>query len=336
MLTNLAHPSREDAVLDWVEAFCVGKGNARSALPAVRDQRRDYLQKITAVAVAFEEAYNRPMRIDDLTGDAPELLLQARRDPRTGHRLRPSSRNSYRRVLNAYVSWLRRRGVRDLRIPWRMEHGGKHLLTVFEPAAVERLFEALAARDTVSNRRLAAVIALSLDCGARRGDLLSMRLSALDLDTGRAQLWVKHDKEHAVPLGALAIIALRRYLAVRDDPHGHDLVFLNDRGAPITADAVSRAFRRLLLRVGMVSPSATRAVGMPATPERLNLQTLRRTFVKHYLSAGRDQRQLAAILAWHPDYAHRTVEAYTQVTIDELARVHADSSPLTRLLRRAG
>ena len=73
---------------------------------------------------------------------------------------------------------------------------------------------------------------------------------------------------------------------------------------------MTRAFRRVLVKLGMVSPAAERcAGGIAAPPERLNLQALRRTFVRHYIAAGRDQRQLAAILGWHPDYAHRTVEA---------------------------
>lgn len=265
----------------------------------------------------------------------PEWLLRARRDPRTGAGLRPTSRNAYRRVFNSLVSWLRKQGLGEVRIPWDMENGGKHNLVVFEPDAIERIFEHLAMRDTVANRRLAAIIAVSLDCGARRGDVLSMRMSRLDLERGRAELWIKHNKEHEVPLGPLAIAALRRYLAVRQNPRGHDLVFLNDAGDPIKGDSVTRAFRRVLLKLGMVSPAQRRgAGGVSAVPERLNLQALRRTFVRYYLDAGRDQRQLAAILGWHPDYAHRTVEAYAEVTIDELEVVHEASSPLTRLLRR--
>ena len=71
-----------------------------------------------------------------------------------------------------------------------------------------------------------------------------------------------------------------------------------------------------------------------ALPERLNLQALRRTFVKHYLRAGRSERDLVAILGWDPEYAHQVFEHYTRVTIEELGAVHEASSPLTRLLRR--
>lgn len=335
MLPRLDRPSPDDPVVDWLDTFLASKGNARAELPAVRDQRRDYRQKILAITAAYEEAFDAPMRIVDLFGPMPEWLLQARRDTRTGAALRPSSRNSYRRVFNSFATWLRKRGLSEGRIPWDMENGGKHNLVVFEPDAVARIFEHLAMRDTVANRRLAAIIAVSLDCGTRRGDVLSMRLSGLDLDRGRSRMWIKHNKEHEVPLGPVAVAALRRYLAVRHNPHGHDLAFLNDAGQPITGDAVTRAFRRVLVKLGMVSPATERAAGaVAAAPERLNLQGLRRTFVRHYIDAGRDQRQLAAILGWHPDYAHRTVEAYAEVTIDELQAVHDASSPLTRLLRR--
>lgn len=216
-----------------------------------------------------------------------------------------------------------------------MEPEGEPTIRVFEAAQVEQIFAHLDARDSVDSRRLAALIALACDVGGRRGDLLSMRLSTLDLDGRRAELWVKNDKHIKVPLGALAVIALRRYLDVRIDAGRHDLVFLNAAGTkPITGDSVTRAFRRVLLALGLVRPRADRSADdVGPDPERLSLHTLRRTFVKGYLAAGRDQRELAAILGWHPDYAHLVVEYYARVDIDQLQAVHESSSPLNRLLR---
>lgn len=331
-------PTADDPVLAWCDLFAASKRNSRAELPAVGDQSRDYRQKLTALAKSFEQTRGVPMRIADLFGPAPDQLLRARRDPRTGSSLRPASRNSYRRVLNSFVSWLKRQGLDTTRvIPWEMEREGEPHLRTFAADDIERIFWHLTKRDSVDARRLTAIIAVALDCGSRRGDVLSMRLSTLDLDLRRATLWVKNDKRIDVPLGPLAVKALRRYLEVRVADYGHDLVFLNAAGTkPVTGDAVSRAFRRVLMRLGMVSPTARRTSGgASAGPERLNLQALRRTFVKHYLDAGRDERQLAAILGWHPDTAHRVYERYHRVSIEELQSVHDASSPLSRMLGSA-
>lgn len=333
-----AVPGLDDQLLTWLEPFVASKRNARADLPAVGDQTRDYRQKIHAIATAFAEAHRSAMRIADLFGPAPDQVLRARRDPRTGAPLRAASRNSYRRVLNSFVSWLKLQGLDSTRvIPWQMEGEGEPHLRTFEPEDIERIFWHLAERDSVDHRRMTAIIAMSLDSGSRRGDVLSMRMSTIDLGLRRATLWVKNDKHIDVPLGPLAVKALRRYLEVRVPDYGHDLVFLNAAGTkPITGDGVSRAFRRILLRLGIVSPQASRSSeGVTASPERLNLHALRRTFVKHYLAAGRSERELAAIVGWHPDYAHKVAERYHRVSIEQLQSVHEVSSPLSRLLRSA-
>lgn len=331
-------PTLDDAVLDWLAPFVLTRRNARAALPGVKDHSADGRQKVTAMAAAFEAEYRHAMRLADLFGPAPEQLLRARHDHRSGAPLRPSSRNSYRRAVNSFVSWLKRQGLdADRHIPWKMEREGEPLLRTFGPEDVERIFMHLAQRDTVDRRRLSAIVAIALDCGARRGDILSMRMSTLDLELRRATLWVKRDKHIAVPLGLLAIRALRRYLEVRVPDHGHDLVFLNAAGTrPISGDSVTRTFRRTLLKLGMVTPAAKRAAsGVAAEPERLSLHALRRTFVKHYLAAGRGDGELAAILGWHPDTAHHVAKWYRRVSFNELQAVHDASSPLSRLLRSA-
>jgi integrase/recombinase XerC len=327
-----------DRVEQWLQTFVDERQNRRADLPGVTDQRRDYRQKIGTVAESFLASSGRPMTIADLYGTEPRRLLNARRDPRTGASLRPASRNAYRRVLNAFMTWLELRNLNpDSSARLSMEGEGEPTLPVFTAAQIEQIFAHLDARDSVDSRRLAALIALACDVGGRRGDLLSMRLSTLDLDARRATLWVKNDKHIEVPLGALAVIALRRYLEVRIDAGRHDYVFLNAAGTkPITGDSVTRAFRRVLLALGLVRPRADRGTDdVDPEPERLSLHALRRTFVKGYLEAGRDQRELAAIVGWSPEYAHLVVEKYNRVNVDQLQAVHEASSPLNRMLRPA-
>lgn len=333
-------PTMNDAVSRWIPAFAAGKQNRRSEMAAIRDQRADYLQKPSRLAAAFEAEFGRPMLIGDLFGPAPDALLrsfvdQRRRRPTP---LRPSSRDSYRRVVNALVTYLHDQGLEGpVRVPWSIEDKRRHDVRTFGPSDIERMFVALNKRDTIANRRLAALIAMSLDHGARRGDALSLRLSKLDLRSRRAVLSVKRDKEIEVPLGELAVRAVRRYLEVRVDAGRHDFVFLNvDGGGPVSGNAIGAAFRRLLLQLGIVSrPHQREHDDAGAEPQRLNFQTLRRTFVKHYLRAGRSERELIAILGWDPEYAHQVFEHYTAVDIDDLAAVHEESSPLSRILGAA-
>ena len=333
-------PTRNDAVSRWIPPFAAGKHNRRAAMAAIRDQRADYLQKPSRLAAAFEAEFGRPMLIGDLFGPAPDAVLRDFVDLR-GRRpslLRPSSRDSYRRVVNALVTYLGEQGLEGrARVPWSMEVKRRHDVRTFGPDEIERIFVALNRRDTIANRRLAALIAMSLDHGARRGDALSLRLSKLDLRSRQAELSIKNDKDIKVPLGELAVRALRRYLEVRVDAGRHDYVFLNvDGNGPVSGNAIGAAFRRLLLQLGIVSRTHQREHDdASAEPQRLNFQTLRRTFVKHYLRAGRSERELIAILGWDPEYAHQVFEHYTAIDIDELAAVHEESSPLSRILGAA-
>lgn len=328
-------PHPDDLVAPWIIALVEDRRNARADLPSVNDQRIDYRRKLETVATAFAQMEARPMRVGDLFGPQVKQLIATRRNAATGQPVRPATRNAYRRTVNAFIGWLEERGLTLPPKPrLRLEKTGASALRVFDADSLERIFAHLAAHDTIPNRRLAAIIALGLDIGARRCDALSLRLSKLDLDDRWAELWVKNDKHPKVPLGEIAVRALRRYLEVRVDQGNHDLVFLDQRGGrPVTGDSVTKQMRRLLLELGMVQPAAERMRDDVALePERLNLQALRRTFVRHYVRAGRTERELAAIVGWTPEYAHVVHPAYSEVEYDDLARVHADSSPLNRLL----
>jgi hypothetical protein len=84
----LPHARLDDAVFNWVDCFASSKRSPRADLPVVADQTRDYRQKVTAVAVSFEDAHQRPMLVSDLftTRRAPSTpapsTLSARADPR--------------------------------------------------------------------------------------------------------------------------------------------------------------------------------------------------------------------------------------------------------------
>ena len=297
--------------------------------PQLSEQGRDYRQKLLTFRAELARYTDEPFRPVDLTGERVNWVLERRLDPRTGAPIRATSRNAYRRVLGSFVAWLHETG----RLTVSVRLGGRdfpvleHPPVVFTRAQVREIFAYLATHDSVMNRRLTALLAVSLDGGARRGDALSLRLGGIHAATRTVTLVGKFGKERQVPLGPTAWQALLRYRAVRPASET-DHVFLRADGGPASGREVSAQFRRLLVRLGMVAPGARGSDG-------LGIQALRRTFATSYTRSGRSDDQLAAMMGWSADYAHQVRRRYTAVTVEDLAAVHEASSPLEQCLQAA-
>jgi site-specific recombinase XerD len=103
--------------------------------------------------------------------------------------------------------------VPDQPVPVIPDDGLRRLLKVCEGKDFE------ARRDT-------ALIMLLLDTGARRGELVGLRLADVDLDLDVLLVLGKGRRERALPFGYKAALALDRYLRVRDRHKHADLPWL--------------------------------------------------------------------------------------------------------------
>jgi integrase/recombinase XerC len=120
----------------------------------------------------------------------------------------------------------------------------------------------------------------------------------------------KGAKERIVPFGSKAEEAIRKYLPVRRASPDESALFVNHRGARITARSVRRLFDRY------VRGAALRAGVSP--------HTLRHSFATHLLNAGADLRAIQELLG-HASLS--TTQKYTHLNDWELLKVYKKAHP---------
>jgi integrase/recombinase XerC len=165
-----------------------------------------------------------------------------------------------------------------------------------------------------SARRDRAILETLYSTGARVGELVGMNREDLDLREGLVRLRGKGRKERIVPIGDVALEAIRDYHASlkprpsRLTPHASP-VFMNARGGRLTARSVDRLVGGYSARLpgGRVSPHA-----------------LRHSFATHLLDEGADLRAIQEMLG-HASLA--TTQKYTHVATDQLMKVYDRAHP---------
>jgi site-specific recombinase XerD len=209
------------------------------------------------------------------------------------------------------------RVVRGPRLPRRLPYP----LTAPQ---VRRMLDADAppGRDPALAIRDRAIAETLYASGVRASELVGLDLRDVDLGRGIIKVMGKGRKERLVPIGQMAVLALRSYLrdgrpaliaagqACGAAPAG-DAVFLNHRGGRLT--------RRSLGRV--ISAVAARATdtGKPVTPH-----TWRHTFATHLLEGGADLRSVQEMMG-HASL--RSTQIYTEVTLKRLREVYEAHHP---------
>lgn len=166
-------------------------------------------------------------------------------------------------------------------------------------------------------RRDRAILETLYSTGARVSELVGMDRADLDLKEGLVRLRGKGRKERIVPIGDVAVEAIKEYLASlprrplpvsRHAGHGQP-VFRNTHGGRLAARSVARFVARYSSQLagGRISPHA-----------------LRHSFATHLLDEGADLRAIQEMLG-HASLA--TTQKYTHVAMDQLMKVYDQAHP---------
>ena len=178
--------------------------------------------------------------------------------------------------------------------------------------------------DSLRTVRDRAILETLYSTGARVSELVGMNQDDLNLTEGLVRLRGKGRKERIVPIGAVAVEAIREYQAAltrHPSPVTRHVperpVFLNHRSGRLTARSVGRigSHYSSQLAGGQISPHA-----------------LRHSFATHLLDEGADLRAIQEMLG-HASLA--TTQKYTHLATDQLLEVYDRAHPRARAEERA-
>ena len=193
----------------------------------------------------------------------------------------------------------------------------RRLPTYMEREQTERLFalaETRAADDEFQPLRDLAMLELFYSTGMRLSELAGLDVEAVDLLSDQARVRGKGKKERIVPVGTRAVLALRRYLNVREQVvrgTGGDrrALFVSHRGRRLAPRSIQHLMHRMFDAIG---------------GDQLRVHSLRHTFATHMLDAGADLRAVQELLG-HASLS--TTQIYTHTSVERLKKVYNQAHP---------
>ena len=193
----------------------------------------------------------------------------------------------------------------------------KRLPTYMDRQQTERLFEWAESRaggDEFGPTRDLAILELFYSTGVRLSELCGINLEDLDLLADQVKVRGKGRKERIVPVGSRAVLALRRYLNLRDPVVARPrtdrrAVFVSRLGKRLAPRGIQRIVHAMLAGIG---------------GDGLRVHSLRHTFATHMLDAGADLRAVQELLG-HASLS--TTQIYTHTSVERLKKVYNQAHP---------
>jgi integrase/recombinase XerC len=150
-----------------------------------------------------------------------------------------------------------------------------------------------------------ALILAMYSAGLRVSELASLKLSSFDGTMESARITGKGDKERIVFFSDEARKALAEYLPLRNAKGKNDALFINKKGAPLTAAGARWIIKVYRERFHL--------------PKNIHPHSLRHSFATHLMNGGADIRVVQELLG-HASIS--TTQRYTHVTIERLKDVY--------------
>jgi integrase/recombinase XerD len=160
-----------------------------------------------------------------------------------------------------------------------------------------------------------AMLELLYATGLRVSELVSLKLSDVDLEAGAVTCFGKGSKQRRIPIGRSSIHFLKNYFNIRQrllDGKRSDILFIEKNGNPISR----QKFWKIITSYG-----AQAGLGH-VTPHML-----RHTFATTLIENGADLRSVQMMLG-HSDI--NTTQVYTHVTNDRLKSAYKQFHPRSK------
>jgi integrase/recombinase XerD len=179
-------------------------------------------------------------------------------------------------------------------------------------AALFACAEAEAAGDDPAAVRSLALIELLYGSGLRASELVTLPLVAVPRDAPFITVTGKGGATRLVPVGARALEALARWLALRPADPPSRYLFPSKDGKPLSRVRLFQLLKALAARAGL-------------DPASISPHVLRHAFATHLLEGGADLRVLQTLLG-HADIS--TTQIYTHVDAARLVALVNARHPL--------
>ena len=176
--------------------------------------------------------------------------------------------------------------------------------------SIDEIDALLATFDITTSKgcRDSAIVEVLYSCGLRVSELTSLRIDNLFFGEGVIRITGKGDKQRIVPISSAARDKIQLYMEFRRPKSASEaVVFLNNRGEPLTRVMVFNIIKRAAREAGVEKP--------------ISPHTLRHSYATHLLEGGANIRQVQELLG-HESIS--TTEVYTHLDRTHLRRVVED------------
>ena len=192
----------------------------------------------------------------------------------------------------------------------KMESHLPQVLTVDE---ISKMIDSIKEDDSLGIRNKAMMETLYAS-GMRISELLDLTLGQLHLKDGYINVIGKGNKERQVPIGEMAIAALRKYLLEREKIKNKqtNILFLNYKGDKMSRQGFFKYIKNLAKENDI--------------KKEISPHTIRHSFATHLLQNGTDLRSVQQMLG-HEDIS--TTQIYTHIDKERLKEEYDNTFPLS-------
>ncbi|MDQ6733950.1 MAG: tyrosine recombinase XerC [Nitrospirota bacterium] len=300
----------EDAIRAFVTFLEVERGASRETIRAYHSDLRQFVTFVKAIRTSHAEPFT-PRTVDSLLIRSYLARLDQDKEKKSTLARKLASLRSFYRFLmrEGRVAANPADDVRTPKLP-------QHLPRVLTKDDANALME-FPDGERLSDLRDRAILETLYSTGTRVSELVGMSWEDINFNDGIVRVTGKGRKERLVPIGAVALEAIKEYrsafhtitavhLALAQETTA---VFRNSRGGRLTARSVERlvATYSSRLSAGRISPHA-----------------LRHSFATHLLDEGADLRAIQELLG-HASLD--TTQKYTHLAMDQLLKVYDHAHP---------
>lgn len=157
-----------------------------------------------------------------------------------------------------------------------------------------------------------ALLEIMYACGLRVSEMVDLRINDVNPEIGYIRCVGKGNKERVIPVGSMALEAVKKYLDSGRpllNPKD-DCLLVNYKGEKLTRDGVRRIIQEIAKSAGI--------------NKKISPHTLRHCFATHMLEHGADLRSLQEMLG-HASIS--TTQIYTHVNSERLKQIHSKFHP---------